>query len=189
MQRWCTKLRSLAILHSTHKPTQLSVSSSSPPSPFSHRLLHSSPQFLHTPLSLSLISSNYENFIQVRRLTKKEMKEKMKKFKPRTPVKSKLKKIKMKCYSSFKGRFRLMHDGNIRRWKEGKRHNAHLKKKHVGETEWKVELWTERNLNSCDKELLRFQTEQRDSAKRRLRQPGIVPLAYAKVMKKLNFCG
>ncbi|GMP95269.1 hypothetical protein CsSME_00044378 [Camellia sinensis var. sinensis] len=58
MQRWCTKLRSLAILHSTHKPTQLSVSSSSPPSPFSHRLLHSSPQFLHTPLSLSLISSN-----------------------------------------------------------------------------------------------------------------------------------
>ncbi|CAL5432064.1 unnamed protein product [Camellia sinensis] len=84
------------------------------------------------------------------------MKEKMKKFKPRTPVKSKLKKIKMKCYSSFKGRFRLMHDGNIRRWKEGKRHNAHLKSK---------------------------------SAKRRLRQPGIVPLAYAKVMKKLNFCG
>ncbi|KAL7164710.1 hypothetical protein ACSBR2_040586 [Camellia fascicularis] len=187
MQRWCTKLRSLAIVHSTHKPTQLSVSSSSSPSPspspFSHRLLHSSPQFLHTPLSLSLISSNFKplfnasspsnhpsllnqmvlspplphlSFIQVRHLTKKEMKEKMKKFKPRTPVKSKLKKIKMKCYSSFKGRFRLMHDGNIRRWKEGKRHNAHLKSK---------------------------------SAKRRLRQPGIVPLAYAKVMKKLNFCG
>ncbi|THG09363.1 hypothetical protein TEA_013779 [Camellia sinensis var. sinensis] len=154
MQRWCTKLRSLAILHSTHKPTQLSVSSSSSPSPFSHRLLHSSPQFLHIPLSLSLISSNFKplfnasspsnhpsllnqmvlspplphlSFIQVRHLTKKEMKEKMKKFKPRTPVKSKLKKIKMKCYSSFKGRFRLMHDGNIRRWKEGKRHNAHLK--------------------------------------------------------------
>nr|GMD76214.1 formin-like protein 20 [Ipomoea batatas] len=26
-------------------------------------------------------------------------------------------------------------------------------------------------------------------AKRRLRKPGTVPLAYAKVMKKLNFCG
>ncbi|KAE9459235.1 hypothetical protein C3L33_08852, partial [Rhododendron williamsianum] len=30
---------------------------------------------------------------------------------------------------------------------------------------------------------------QSKSAKRRLRLPGIVPLAYAKVMKKLNFCG
>lgn len=28
---------------------------------------------------------------------------------------------------SFKSRFRLMNDGNFRRWKEGKRHNAHLK--------------------------------------------------------------
>lgn len=28
---------------------------------------------------------------------------------------------------SFKSRFRMMNDGNIRRWKEGKRHNAHLK--------------------------------------------------------------
>lgn len=28
---------------------------------------------------------------------------------------------------SFKGRFRTMKDGQIRRWKEGKRHNAHLK--------------------------------------------------------------
>lgn len=28
---------------------------------------------------------------------------------------------------SFKGRFRLMHDGKIRRWKEGKRHNAFSK--------------------------------------------------------------
>lgn len=28
---------------------------------------------------------------------------------------------------SFKGRFRVMKDGQIRRWKEGKRHNAHLK--------------------------------------------------------------
>lgn len=28
---------------------------------------------------------------------------------------------------SYKSRFRTMNDGNIRRWKEGKRHNAHLK--------------------------------------------------------------
>lgn len=28
---------------------------------------------------------------------------------------------------SYKGRFRVMNDGTIRRWKEGKRHNAHLK--------------------------------------------------------------
>ncbi|KAM3734258.1 hypothetical protein ACB098_10G001800 [Castanea mollissima] len=33
----------------------------------------------------------------------------------------------MKFFSSFKSRFRMMNDGNIRRWKEGKRHNAHLK--------------------------------------------------------------
>ncbi|CAN6460966.1 unnamed protein product [Victoria cruziana] len=73
-----------------------------------------------------------------------------------TPVTSKLKKIKMKAYSSYKFRFRTMNDGKIRRWKEGKRHNAHLKSK---------------------------------KAKRRLRKPAIVPAAYAKVMKKLNFCG
>ncbi|KAL4601725.1 hypothetical protein ACB092_10G002300 [Castanea dentata] len=73
-----------------------------------------------------------------------------------TPVTSKIKKTKMKFFSSFKSRFRMMNDGNIRRWKEGKRHNAHLKSK---------------------------------KSKRRLKQPGIVPAAYAKVMKKLNFCG
>lgn len=79
------------------------------------------------------------------------------KRKPITPVTSKIKKIKMKSYSwvsayifsfysslkllllyqiymalrflirSFKMRFRVMNDGNIRRWREGKRHNAHLK--------------------------------------------------------------
>ncbi|XP_074568847.1 uncharacterized protein LOC141825362 [Curcuma longa] len=75
---------------------------------------------------------------------------------PLTPVKSKVKKYKLKSYSSFKFRFRTMNDGQIRRWRAGKRHNAHLKSK---------------------------------SAKRRLRQPEIVHLAYAKVLKKLNFCG
>ncbi|KAG5540308.1 hypothetical protein RHGRI_020518 [Rhododendron griersonianum] len=177
MHRWCTKLRSLSLLHcSTHKPTLLSLSSS----PSTHRLLHSSPQLLYRPLASSVISPNLKplfnassashpsllnqavcshphlSLIQVRHRTKKEKREKTKKFKPWTPVTSKLKKTKMKCYSSYKGRFRVMNDGTIRRWKEGKRHNAHLKSK---------------------------------SAKRRLRLPGIVPLAYAKVMKKLNFCG
>uniref|UniRef100_A0A5B7BXV6 50S ribosomal protein L35 n=1 Tax=Davidia involucrata TaxID=16924 RepID=A0A5B7BXV6_DAVIN len=166
MQRWCAKLRSLVVLHSTQK-SQLSLSSSC-------RLLHSSPHLLHKPIAFTVISSNFKplfngsrpslfnqeaprssllplSFIQVRHITKQE-----KKTKRMTPVTSKIKKIKMKSYSSYKGRFRTMNDGRIRRWKEGKRHNAHLKSK---------------------------------SAKRRLRRPGIVPLAYAKVMKKLNFCG
>ncbi|KAI4314545.1 hypothetical protein L6164_027442 [Bauhinia variegata] len=75
-----------------------------------------------------------------------------------TPATSKIKKIKMKSYSSYKSRFRTMNDGNIRRWKEGKRHNAHLKS---------------------------------IKSKSRLRKPAVVPLAYAyaKVMKRLSFCG
>lgn len=83
-------------------------------------------------------------------------KSKEKKWKKLTPATSKVKKIKMKTYSSYKGRFKMLNDGTIRRWREGKRHNAHLKSK---------------------------------KAKRRLRKPEIVPLAYAKVMKKLHFCG
>lgn len=168
MQRLCTKLRSLPALHSANKTTtaaagqQLSLLSLP-----SHRLLHTSSPILHSgefqsnaPLASyhrqSLLSPHPLSVIQVRHLTKKEMKEKMKKYKPSTPVISKLKKYKIKCYSSYKGRFRVMKDGQIRRWKEGKRHNAHLKSK---------------------------------KAKRRGRQPGLVPPAYAKVMKKLNFCG
>ncbi|XP_077234276.1 ribosomal protein L35 [Tasmannia lanceolata] len=83
-------------------------------------------------------------------------KKKEKKRSPVTPVTSKLKKTKMKSYASYKSRFRTMRDGQIRRWREGKRHNAHLKSK---------------------------------KSKRRLRKPALVPPAYAKVMKKLNFCG
>ncbi|CAA0838820.1 Ribosomal protein L35 [Striga hermonthica] len=97
----------------------------------------------------------YFQLAQVRYITAKQRKRKLKSRKPMTPVVSKVKKIKIKGYSSFKGRFRVMNDGKIRRWKEGKRHNAFSKSK---------------------------------KSKRRLRQPGIVPLAYAKVMKKLNFC-
>nr|CAD1818643.1 unnamed protein product [Ananas comosus var. bracteatus] len=75
---------------------------------------------------------------------------------PITPTISKVKKYKLKAPSSFKFRFRTMNDGQIRRWRAGKRHNAHLKTK---------------------------------KAKRRLRKPAVVHAAYAKVIKKLNFCG
>ncbi|XP_024178479.1 uncharacterized protein LOC112184410 isoform X2 [Rosa chinensis] len=44
-----------------------------------------------------------------------------------TPVTSKIKKYKIKGYSSYKSRFKLLNDGTIRRWREGKWHNAHLK--------------------------------------------------------------
>lgn len=137
------------------------------------RLLHSSPNLFHKPpiitrsliapylsshISASLFPSHISHsplsLIQVRHITAKQRKRKLKSRQPMTPIVSKVKKIKIKGYSSYKGRFRLMRDGQIRRWKEGKRHNAHLKSK---------------------------------KSKRRLRKPGVVPLAYAKVMKKLNF--
>ncbi|TXG73014.1 hypothetical protein EZV62_001593 [Acer yangbiense] len=44
-----------------------------------------------------------------------------------TPVTSKVKKIEVKSYSSFKSKFRTMNDGKICRWHEGKLHNVHLK--------------------------------------------------------------
>ncbi|KAL3698703.1 hypothetical protein R1sor_012779 [Riccia sorocarpa] len=40
---------------------------------------------------------------------------------------SKLKKYKMKAYSSYKERFKLMADGTFKRWRSGTRHNAHSK--------------------------------------------------------------
>nr|XP_023922743.1 uncharacterized protein LOC112034180 isoform X1 [Quercus suber]XP_023922744.1 uncharacterized protein LOC112034180 isoform X2 [Quercus suber] len=170
MRSWCAKLRSLS-LQSPHP--LLSISSSSFSSFTSRRVIHSSPQ-LHQPLHFASCRSRFnasstthyslalQPFLappfppsvnQVRHVSSRERK---KRRKPMTPVTSKIKKTKMKFFSSFKSRFRVMNDGNIRRWKEGKRHNAHLKSK---------------------------------KSKRRLRQPGIVPAAYAKVMKKLNFCG
>ncbi|KAK9275476.1 hypothetical protein L1049_022743 [Liquidambar formosana] len=156
MQRLCVKLRSFAI-HSTQ----------------ARRLLHSSSPQHHLPLASAVFRSNLKplfvapsanhasmssllplSLVQMRHFS--SPRERKKRRKPMTPVVSKLKKIKMKSYSSFKFRFRTMNDGNIRRWREGKRHNAHLKSK---------------------------------KSKRRLRRPAIVPAAYAKVMKKLNFCG
>ncbi|XP_009777485.1 uncharacterized protein LOC107825619 [Nicotiana tabacum] len=166
MQRWCTKLRSLAVLRSTPNTHH----------PLPYRLLTTATNPIHRPFTRTLFSSSFtpishgpisfpssthssllpSSFTQVRYITAKQKKRKLKSRKPMTPVTSKVKKIKMKFYSSYKDRFRVMKDGLIRRWREGKRHNAHLKSK---------------------------------KSKRRLRQPATVPLAYAKVMKKLNFCG
>ncbi|GAB4834806.1 hypothetical protein Ancab_033074 [Ancistrocladus abbreviatus] len=165
MQRWCFKLRSLSLLSTTRSSLSL---------PQTTRLFnYHSP--IHHSSKFSAIASNFKTLFtslplaalgrhdftcppfpsscnaQMRHFSAKS---KEKKWKKLTPATSKVKKIKMKTYSSFKGRFRTMNDGNIRRWREGKRHNAHLKSK---------------------------------NAKRRLRRPAIVPLAYAKVMKKLNF--
>ncbi|KAK8650358.1 hypothetical protein V6N13_140002 [Hibiscus sabdariffa] len=161
MQRLCTKLRSLA-LQSTQSLPSFSAS---------RRLLHHSSPLFHSssakwsvkpflnnnagsPL-LAVSSFPYSplflSLVQVRHVSSRE---RAKRRKPMTPRTSKLKKIKMKPYSSYKSRFRTMNDGNIRRWREGKNHNAHLKSK---------------------------------KSIRRLRQPALVPAAYAKVMKKLNF--
>ncbi|PON41818.1 Ribosomal protein [Parasponia andersonii] len=148
MQRLSSKLRSLAVNSAQTLPY---ISSS-------RRLLHSSPKLLRplhsrcfNPLFSASSSSMGVNstlssqfLLSVRHVSSRERR---KRRKPMTPVTSKLKKIKMKSFSSYKSRFRTMNDGNIRRWKEGKRHNAHLKSK---------------------------------KAKRRLRRPAIVPLAYAK---------
>ncbi|KFK31551.1 hypothetical protein AALP_AA6G126600 [Arabis alpina] len=168
MQRFCTKLRSLSL------QSNRNLSSIGAP----HRLIHHSPSshltlgfatttkwtFLPTAtaafngFSPSSMGSTIfpHHFVQVRNIsTKDKMAKWKKKWRPRTPITSKVKKVKIKFYSSYKDRFRPLADGTIRRWKEGKRHNAHLKSK---------------------------------KSKRRLRQPALVPAAYAKVMKKLNFC-
>lgn len=175
MQRWCTKLRSLSLLPTTTTTTTTTRASLSSPS--LNRFCHSASTSFQHPSTLSAISSHFgphfnastnslvllrngfalsqfsSPYMQVRNFSAKS---KEKKWKKLTPATSKVKKIKIKAYSSYKGRFKTLHDGTIRRWREGKRHNAHLKSK---------------------------------KAKRRLRKPAIVPLAYAKVMKKLNFCG
>ncbi|CAH2046291.1 unnamed protein product [Thlaspi arvense] len=169
MQRFCTKLRSISAQSSRN------LSFIGAP----HRLIHHSPSSQSTlgfattskwsflpaaslggvsPLNPSSMGSTFlpHHFVQVRNISSKEKMAKWKKkWRPRTPITSKVKKIKIKFYSSYKDRFRPLKDGTIRRWKEGKRHNAHLKSK---------------------------------KSKRRLRQPGLVPPAYAKTMKKLNFC-
>ncbi|KAL8521369.1 hypothetical protein ACS0TY_011773 [Phlomoides rotata] len=170
MQRWCWRLRSLAAVHSSPKLHQHHGQTFFPIRP-----LHTSPNLLHkSPIFTNFVISPYFtsqlnaspiptrlsysplSLIQVRHITAAKQRERKKKnsWKPRTPVTSKVKKIKIKGYSSFKERFRVMKDGQIRRWRAGKRHNAFSKSK---------------------------------KSIRRLRKPGVVHLAYAKVMKKLNF--
>ncbi|CAO2819695.1 unnamed protein product [Amaranthus hypochondriacus] len=166
MQRFCSKLRALAHL----KPPSTSSSSlnrfyqsSNFQRPFStfYSISPQSNSHFNSPISSLVLIRNGGSFsfslsppsyAQVRNFSAKS---KEKKWKKTTPATSRVKKIKIKGYSSYKGRFRTLNDGTIRRWREGKRHNAHLKSK---------------------------------KAKRRLRKPEIVHLAYAKVMKKLNFC-
>ncbi|KAF8109042.1 hypothetical protein N665_0104s0346 [Sinapis alba] len=166
MQRICTKLRSISV-HSNwnlsfvgtprrfihHSPTSQLTLGFAAPSKWS--FLPASSVGGVSPCSMGS-SFVPHHFVQVRNITSKDKMAKWKKkWRPRTPITSKVKKVKIKFYSSYKDRFRPLNDGTIRRWKEGKRHNAHLKSK---------------------------------KSKRRLRQPGLVPPAYAKVMKKLNFC-
>uniref|UniRef100_A0A7N0U4Y9 50S ribosomal protein L35 n=1 Tax=Kalanchoe fedtschenkoi TaxID=63787 RepID=A0A7N0U4Y9_KALFE len=155
MQRLCSKFRSMAVAHA-HFQTRRFIHHSPPlPSP----ILNNPTRSLLYPPPLTSRPSAFVaqspllpfSFVQVRHLTPKDRK----KRKMLTPTVSKLKKYKLKFYSSYKGRFRPLNDGTIRRWKEGKRHNAHLKSK---------------------------------KSKRRLRQPALVPPAYATVMKKLGFC-
>nr|GEV50521.1 hypothetical protein [Tanacetum cinerariifolium] len=139
MQRWCSKFRSVA--------ATVVRSQSSFPKPLiqqQQRLFHSvnktliisPPSFAAAPrpLIFSQLTSSSSSSLpvlttQVRHLTLKQRKRKLKCRQPPSPIVSKLKKYKIKPYSSFKGRFRTMKDGQIRRWKEGKRHNAHLKSK------------------------------------------------------------
>ncbi|XP_038887770.1 uncharacterized protein LOC120077803 [Benincasa hispida] len=168
MLRWCAKLRSAAA-----KPSQIVNSASSTrrifhsstslyqplhfsPNNLNSRSLFNASQQTHSPLAAyQCIRSSLLplSVVQVRHVSSRDRRKKRKRT---TPVTSKLKKTKLKFYSSYKSRFWMMKDGSIKRRMEGKRHNAHSKSKR---------------------------------SKRRLRQPAIVPLAYAKVMKKLNFCG
>ncbi|OVA18459.1 Ribosomal protein L35 [Macleaya cordata] len=143
MQRWFGKLRPFA----TSATENLSFLSSSS----SHRtLLHSSPSpQLQQPVSLIVNNSIFKPLFNAPSITHPQMlhlgfqssftqlflnqsrhfSSKERKRTRVTPVTSKLKKTKMKSYSSFKSRFRVMNDGQIRRWRAGKRHNAHLKSK------------------------------------------------------------
>ncbi|KAF8033534.1 hypothetical protein BT93_D2201 [Corymbia citriodora subsp. variegata] len=166
MQRWCTKLRPLALqwvrcspasssrrlLHAAAllQPPPAASAPCRTPSFCNAPLLNASLPVQYYPLCFRSLPHNFS--AQVRHVSSRDRRKKRKRM---TPMVSKVKKIKMKFYSSYKSRFRPMNDGNIRRWKEGKRHNAHLKSK---------------------------------KSKRRLRKPATVPLAYAKVMKKLSFC-
>ncbi|XP_044465568.1 uncharacterized protein LOC123195789 [Mangifera indica] len=158
MQRLCNRFRSLTLQTLSSSSRRLLHSSSPIRCPVSFpssakRSINYSPSVsaLSTPLRPLYFSQLPLSLVQVRHVSSRERK---KRRKPMTPATSKVKKVKMKFYSSYKLRFRPLKDGTIRRWHEGKNHNAHQKSK---------------------------------KSKRRLRQPALVPPAFAKVMKKLNF--
>uniref|UniRef100_A0A0E0F108 50S ribosomal protein L35 n=1 Tax=Oryza meridionalis TaxID=40149 RepID=A0A0E0F108_9ORYZ len=146
MRRWCAaaglgrRLLSSSVSAPAHRPLPAHLIPSPRPLPFSsrHHLL-TPPLGLH-PSSPPPMQWQTQ---QVRHFAAKDRSRA-----PRTPTTSKVKKYKIKPPS-------VMNDGQVRRWRAGKRHNAHLKSK---------------------------------EAKRRLRKPALVHLAYAKVIKKLNFC-
>ncbi|KAJ6701420.1 RIBOSOMAL PROTEIN L35 [Salix koriyanagi] len=79
-----------------------------------------------SPTSKRIVALVCLQLEQARHVSSRERK---KSRKPMTPLTSKVKKFKMKAYSSYKDRFRTMNDGTIRRWREGKNHNAHMKSK------------------------------------------------------------
>ncbi|OWM68523.1 uncharacterized protein LOC116192815 isoform X2 [Punica granatum] len=109
-----------------HAPPLIRRTLSSAPSrnPMS---LSSFPPFAASPLfRYPTMAPPAVSLVQVRGVSSRDRRSKRT---PTTPVVSKVKKTKTKFYSSYKQRFRVMNDGSIRRWKEGKRHNAHLKSK------------------------------------------------------------
>ncbi|KAL0827153.1 hypothetical protein Bca101_050830 [Brassica carinata] len=161
MQRFCTKLRSISLhsnrnlsftsvphrlIHHSRSPQSTLgfattskwnfVSPSNPTSTGSISVPHhdrtGSVSGLKGIVSFIGLATNKSHLVQVRNITSKDKMAKWKKkWRPRTPITSKVKKVKIKFYSSYKDRFRPLNDGTILRWKEGKRHNAHLKGKAV----------------------------------------------------------
>ncbi|KAG0452826.1 hypothetical protein HPP92_025234 [Vanilla planifolia] len=148
MQRWFAKL-GRHILSSY--PRSLPPFSSNPlpgQSLFFMRSINSS-FFLCPTIYQSRISSqpfspffpvlNSRHFASESKKDKKKKKMKLSRA-PRTPVVSKVKKYRLKAYSSFKYRFRTLSDGQIRRGRAGKNHNAHLKSKKSKRRLRKLEL-------------------------------------------------
>ncbi|PKA61649.1 hypothetical protein AXF42_Ash018630 [Apostasia shenzhenica] len=128
MQRWISKLGHSLVSssHRRHSPfssTQLNAG------PLSSVGSASSSVVPCLPISRSGFQPHSSPFFLVQVLQSRHFAAKERSRAPDTPVTSKLKKYKLKAYSSFKFRFRTMNDGQIRRWRAGKRHNAHLKSK------------------------------------------------------------
>ncbi|KAM7256294.1 hypothetical protein ACFE04_012035 [Oxalis oulophora] len=176
MRRFYTQLRSLATqsLHQSSSRRLIHHSALTIQSSSTTTTNWSSP-FIRWPLTTDVVSSlNLRSpslsshhlplsLVQVRHaVTSRDRKSKRKRM---TPLTSKVKKIKLKSYSSYKSRFRTMKDGQIRRWREGKLHNAHLKDK---------------NMFPCGISSLSLALTLSKKSKRRLRQPAVVPAAYAK---------